>query len=651
MSRQQRTIRCRFPAALLFFYTLSIIVSGPVYATTYQAESSTAPVAPSAGMDLAGIPFVLLQFKYQPATFSENDVLAWTQRQVQHDQGVYTRVGRLEQARKQLEETTLKRDQAPNASMKKSYDYQIEAQKKQIKLQEAQIEESMTGVVFDRSEVENREPRFAAQQLKSKYSEHLARVAAALPDRYTLEFSNPVANYDYDFDAGILYNKVNTWAPCEMYPGELCLPNGWGSHFFATLITTEQLKNLPDFAGYFLLSPPRAPFPDPMNPNPYGFPQSVLGGGLGRTLLAIDHHIGIPYLKMEAGEAESMIRRPTLSPADVSAQKQLPGCWATRDCAFVGVIDFTVTGLRMKPRPVIVASLQTVKIFEPQGKSLRAYRAGDFLSIGAVQAAAKTKAQEEKAAQEKAAAEEAARYADFDILGIKLGMSLEDVDKIVRQHMKPTSEYRHERQNEVPPFGAKPFDRAIAYIRMKDAAPAGQKESSRYWTEAVPEEVITVTVERSADGKDEVLGVRRWLQLPKNAHPDAIGNSLREKYGKPEREQGSTATWGKVSGGPCRPSAGTSFGHLWELRAGQAIPGHAKGNFYYSVRAISTKSSRWKRLPDETGFETCGPAIQASYSGRLEVVLTDYKRYFERYSELFVSGSKSKEEEAFDIDL
>ena len=51
----------------------------------------------------------------------------------------------------------------------------------------------------------------------------------------------------------------------------------------------------------------------------------------------------------------------------------------------------------------------------------------------------------------------------FDVVGLEIGMSLTQAERIVREHMTPTSEYSIEKSGEMTPFR-----RSVVYVRIED---------------------------------------------------------------------------------------------------------------------------------------------------------------------------------------
>jgi hypothetical protein len=289
----------------------------------------------------------------------------------------------------------------------------------------------------------------------------------------------------------------------------------------------------------------------------------------------------------------------------------------------------------------------------------------------------------------------------YDILSIELGMSLEDAQEALKKHTPMTSVYRLDRNMEVNwrPFGAKPFGRAVTYIRLDDetldranrsgrrsstegvqarlenlqveyqnqlencnpsecakltedymarmralmnaSASAGQQDRN-YWRTAQPLETITLTLEKSATGEDEVLGIRRELKLPGGTQPATIKKQLSEKYGQPVRESNNSWMWGGVEKRFCQPSAMEANFQQWTHEEGLEIPSQMRLYIY----TTGTNDGSWQKLPNDTRFEQCNTVMRATFrKDNLVVELTNIRVYFERFVNLFVSQNAEGEEE------
>ncbi|TDJ37772.1 MAG: hypothetical protein E2O54_14275 [Gammaproteobacteria bacterium] len=618
---------------------------------------SAAITATSADMALQAAPYFLLRLKFQPGDVTEDEFLTMTESQVMADKQAYKQADDIEKTRGYY--TKIGNGTIPSGFQTK------------LAYREKALADAMRGAVFARDEVEGREPRYAARELVSKYRDRLEKLAAALPDSYTLEFSNTAVQYKYDHDLGGLYFDRN-WFKCDVDAIEGCLSNGRGSHFFIRGGNRSREDGYKtrrsEFEGDFILNPPRHV---PGLDNPFGLPNSLLrvdtaNEGLfnlpGHTLVSVDRRLEMLTLKMDARTAEEISKVRQGSGADNKRQIRT-------------VLHFTVNELLGNAKyPTFKVSLDRLEIFSPENKLLLSDTGSGFRLGTEVLAGEHAKQQ---AAEKKLAAE----HARYDIVGVKLGMSLAAAEKIVREHMSPTSEYRYERKMDIPgteprpqtsgAYQRSPFGRSVVFIRLESTPPAkflardtsdsnqrwqvdltGNDERKRrqYWNAVASQEVITLSVEKGADGEDEVFGIYRTVKLS-NPNLSAIGDSLKVKYGKPVREQGNYAVWGnqkcppsdRLLGGDSmmRMEDGTVV-HWGERRAGVALMTVDAKNAMRVVRYVSLTDSRWARLSAEAAYGHCGPVVSANWNAQgLTMTMADFKSYFARFEELFASDEEA----------
>jgi hypothetical protein len=632
--------------------------AAPTASTTGPA-SATTPATASAGRELWTAPYFLLRLKFRPGDVTEDEFLALTESQVMADQQVYKQADELEKVKGYYNQTG-----------NKAYQQKLVYPKKALA-------DAMKGAVFARDEVEGRDPRFVARDLVSKYRDRVEKLAAALPNSYTVEYSNFAVEYKYDHDLGGLYFDRNWWSPCDVDAIEGCLSSGRGSHFFITGGNRSRNNGYKDrrseFEGDFILNPLGGVHD---LENPFGLPNSLLRVYAPRahelfslpthTLVSVDRRLEMLTLKMDSRTAD-----------EISKVRQEPGADNKRQVRTV--LHFTVNELLGNVKfPTFKVSLDRLEIFSPENQLLLSDKGSGFRLGTEILAGENAKQQ---AVEEQIAAEQS----KYDIVGVKLGMPLAAADKIVREHMSPTAEYRFERRMDIPGIdpqqsGASqrnPFGRSVVFIRLESTPPAkflardpvpmavqivrtspwqvdltenDQRKRQQYWDAVASQEVITLSVEKGADGEDEVVGIYRYLKLS-NPNLSAISDSLRAKYGKPAREQGYSAVWGNSK---C-PSSGKRLSadkHIrmddgtlvnWgERRAGVTMAGMKAKLAWSSVRHIYLTDSRWKNLPDESAYGHCGPIVSANWNTReLTISLSDFKSYFARFEDLFVSDKEA----------
>ena len=675
------------------------------------AKPASKPVAagPATGRNLIGVPYLLLQMKYQSSPVPDDQLLKLTERQVRSDQNVYSDIARLEVLKKELQEF-IQKEATAKGMYKQSYKAMITSKQQQVASFKKRLEAPKLGLVFDRNEVENRDVSFVARELLPKFRQHLENLAAGLPDHYTIEFKNRMDTHIYHFEKGMLYWGGSQWA-CEPEIDETCFlvegtssPYLMGSHFFlqsGNLLRTGQARTgqarlWSQYEGYFLLRPPKPPGYDYLNPNPHGYPGTLVTGVGGSNssvaVIVVDRNMEVPGLKMDAASAEAMLHPPPLTQQEINANASetlVPFSYRTmRSVLHVNVQEVPVPD---KSGKFIKVSLEKIEIFSPEGKLLVSHDAGDFTSSVDQQAAAHsaqaeadaalaTAASAAQAAQTQVAADEAARLEGFDVIGFRLGMSLADADQMVRQHMTPTSEYRFERSED---FMA--FDRSVIYFHfddllkdtpvpdsckdkdLSDPINAGfvkyceELRENTYWQNVIPKEAIALTIEQSKAGKDVVLGITRWLSLPSNVNTDVIKDSLRRKYGNPdsesEHQEAYTLIWGECKTESRQPYTGTN-GKQKLYTSGDVINDHANLWSFIPNRVVHTGLQFGVDSPGVVNLEGCRPAVSATLKPighnvegmMLNVSLTDYGRYLEVFRELVASDAGPVKEKV-DIDL
>jgi len=697
--------------------TASTTPSTTAPASTTAKPAVTTPAAgvagvanPAPGMNLTTVPYLLLQLKYQPAAVDDEQLLQLTRFQVDHDQrvygqagGVHSPVNKLENARKAYQDAVQKLEQADSQGAKYTAQRNVDFHRQSVERFERELSNTMRGVVFDRDDVEGRDSAFAARELAPKFRRHLEKLAAGLPNKYTLEFLHRAQAYTYDFDHGIIYNRGNTWLPCNPETGGPCLPKGsntkgMGTHFFIlggnqvrTNQKNKQHNRFAEFEGYFVARPPEPPHVDPLNPNPYGYPISMIRAGNVKapSMVAFDRDIAMLSMKMDTADAEALKGPPPLTKAEMMAGKVQV---SPHDRKVRSVLSFTIQEV---PQPkqqqrIVQVSLDRLEIYSPEEKVLLAKKGSDFPSGVALLAKAQAKEAEAEsataaaaqAAESQAAADETDRLESFDIVGLKLGMPLADADPIVRQRMTPTSEYRFKRAKD---FMA--FDRSLVYIRIEDRfeppllysvsapvnmsgegcpTPGDQRyvkgfaeiciegKKGEYWRTAIPEEVISLTIEQSPAGKDVVLGISRWLSLPENVDSEGIIESLKKKYGNPDsnklHKKTYTLTWGACQTNTAALSNGRKRKEP-QLVRGDAIPDQVRLWSKIPTSVVNTALLFGVDSPGTAKLEQCRPAVTAQLGPMgdpggmmLTVSLTDYSRYQKVFRELVASDAGPKKE-------
>ena len=79
-----------------------------------------------------------------------------------------------------------------------------------------------------------------------------------------------------------------------------------------------------------------------------------------------------------------------------------------------------------------------------------------------------------------------------------------------------------------------------------------------------------------------------------------------------------------------------------ERSSGVVLTGFDAETAMLPVRYVSLTNTRWKRQSAESAYGHCGPTVIAGWSDReMTMSMSDFKSYFARFEELFVSEEES----------
>jgi peptidoglycan hydrolase-like protein with peptidoglycan-binding domain len=407
--------------------------------------------------------------------------------------------------------------------------------------------------LFSAEQVAGRVPDFAARELLPVYKQRLAEFAERVPSRLTI---NDKSRLDfYVFEGGTL----------QMKPPHGMTKDG----FYSMSLLSEQEKlDLPPIG-------PREVRRD--MPELWGametsdIPQTVGNLRVSRKqYLAFDRHPRIPPLSLDPNVAEQQWRRPDCRMTDIhylqrgmtpnQAQEAARECkmqYAGHRDHFRIAYHLEIEGVELEERAVIVkAKLLGADVYGTRDELLQHFDAESFPPADNSWA----RKQEEVAAKEAAkqaeeqavdaqmlaatrAAEEAVdmRLDDLrqslsqaDIIGIRLGMTISEAERIIRQHMQVgwvtmldleqhplTHSLRLERF---------PYNEFRAFVSMD-----GTEQIVLYMSPEAP---------------DRLQAVTRAVPLPRSVSDEAITATLNEKYGEPiaaDRYTVWTADFGAVN--------------------------------------------------------------------------------------------------------
>jgi len=382
--------------------------------------------------------------------------------------------------------------------------------------------------MFTREQVMNRAPQFAARDLIGEFKQRLASLSSAVPSKFHVVTNADVDKFTYS--GGSLIRKDSYLAQNNI----LFRPSRLISDLYKT--------DYPPLGASDVLQDPKllmaGPGPD--------FPDEIASARTGHkgVHLVLDRRPVIAPLKMDARAAEALFLPYSCGNIQQWLDQGLSGAEAVKKqdaCRrqpffpdMLAVYDVTVTRIELKEDTLFAfASLDGARLYGPRGSLLKRYEAEDFApaedlwQIEADEEAASARAEEERreaeeaalrAEEEKKRKAEAERMAAMqeglagaDIVGLRLGMTLDEADKIIRAHMDVGWV--------VEPIEVdlkEPFAQYRAYFR------------------ADRDEAIALFVHPSVT--PEVQAITRSLRLPADTEHEKIFQSLQEKYGAPALE-------------------------------------------------------------------------------------------------------------------
>ena len=313
-------------------------------------------------------------------------------------------------------------------------------------------------------------------------------------------------------------------------------------------------------------------------------------------------------------------------------------------------VQFAIEGIADSPgnrELILLAHLEAVTLLDPDGKVLAdlplesfplavdrwkqetdaaAKAAADAQQVKADQAtlAAKQQADSAAAAAEagsKAAAgvEDAATAAlsgayGPDVVGLRLGMTFDEADAVIREHM----EVGWVGRNDPVPLTAQP-DPSIPVL-----------SSMLTYVNKDRSEVIQL-FDMPPDGTRRVLGVRRAFAVAEGTTDDDIATALVEKYGNPQKTGDNLAawTWGDTKNPACSPPSDKTFTEPQIVEGPTLQVGEVLSPFSTNMVLRFVFGAGSGKLPDLARWASCGPVLQIIHSAsqRVDVTLADNRLY------------------------
>lgn len=417
--------------------------------------------------------------------------------------------------------------------------------------------------VFSNAEIENRNPKFAAQEFTSRMKMALLDLAQHLPPK----FGDTVAwRGTYDFDQGTLNIKINGYEPAARN-----IVNRLPQSVRHLDLRNPRRANFDGTAGEYYRLGVQAPYVDGVN------------------ALAFDRDLNNGQIKISAAQAEKLFQ-------------------GTSNNIVMGtaVVEFTVGSTAGE---AAAATLEQIKIWPLGQKAVDLHQTPPFMTLptsafpklepSEPKAKVKTKPSVITADKPAANVESTSEPDPFyrvaqgksygpDILGLQLGMTLAETDKIIRSHKSPKDIIQGQ---STTPFAQmrlyvlEPGDEAIAISTLN--TPAGERVAAITRTvyfnpDSAPTQIAIIASLEKKYGKafyeydaNNMQSERRWLSnwkgealTQESAYAQHIDKCERGAY-----RRSSLDVWRKKDGKP----------YLWYLpwlkeRAGGSLSAHSPGD-------------------------------------------------------------------------
>jgi hypothetical protein len=399
--------------------------------------------------------------------------------------------------------------------------------------------------VFSKAQVEGRVAKFVAKELMPVYEAHLARLAGQVPDR--LAFRGVTALDWLEYRDGTLRMKTQPYLvrvqPVLEQDKRRLPPEMQGRHVVARMPTIEARVGA---AGLAETTPERL------------FRQ--------QARLALDRDPSVAPLAMKSADAERVWQRPQCSSSQVQLmQKGMSRDDAAREASecqalmaqYRGVVDgvfeIAIDGVTITDQIVFLqARLLGATIEGPSGPLAR-LAPEDFVSAEGRQAAAQQEREREAQRAAEQRDERNAALARMDLLGVRVGMPVQEAERTVRAGVKVDTVYRFSAAP--PPRNAsaaaarpfQPYDRGLLFL-----ANDGNEVIALFHRDDGT--VIAVTRRMRVDGLTR----------------EALKTGLTEKYGTPTKDESRAWIWGDTGkGAACAGDGAIDRQSTLELLEGQ----------------------------------------------------------------------------------
>ena len=500
--------------------------------------------------------------------------------------------------------------------------------------------------VFSATEVADRSAEFIMPSLVPKMRDTIAKVAAKAPTRFWGEQSLGAPHYDHA-------RQMVTFDCCYVrdsrIPGDfdMIMPSGlegMGVNMTSPKNAASADSSFKDRALYgfpMVSDPPEfgpgAPVPESLRrlSEFIRAARLMLPSQFPGLLLGLDRVLEIKEIPLDALRMET-------------AMKQLEQRGSNYG-SFHSTIKFTLERIVDSPDKrylVALAHLDSVALAGPDGTKLAELPLESFplaadrwnqvagAASKAAENAAKVKAEQARAEAEgaakastaaasavekaRSAVEEAAQgvlqgpYGP-DVIGIRLGMTFDEADAIIRKHMD------------------------IGWVITNPATPMGKQSDPNipeissirgYFSRDRNEVIVLLDMPPEAAGR--VLGVTRRFNVALGTSDSDIEAALVQKYGKPREKVSSPSTIWKWGGenGACSSPVGGMPREPSIVEGPQPTGGGSASTIGYMSVYRFVFGQVGGRIPDLATWAGCGPTIQVSRNAdRIDLALTDSRLY------------------------
>ncbi len=478
--------------------------------------------------------------------------------------------------------------------------------------------------VFSKNQVEGRVPEFAVKELLPIYKEHLRMLADQIPDK--IKIVRPIGLEWLEYSGGSLKMKSQPYLSLE------------------STIPDHDRKNLPDeTTGWEVLSTPQNFLAEISNFELSEFVRYFSARGR-QVLLALDRIPLVPPVRINSKDAEQMWKRPECSirerdylrdgmnkedavqaANECLSRKQLYGSSPVVSTHF----ELEIKGVIVTERAwIIQAQLIGAQVYGPYKNQLVALSASEFTSAEQ-KLAEETQNQKQTIDQERS---QIAELAEMDILGVRVGMSVNEAESILRASQNIETVYR--------------FTAA--------AVPANVREAQGWQFEPYNSGLLFVANEGKDvitlffQDEDRVLGVSRKMRAD-GLKKETLASALNDKYGKPTHSDNHSWTWGHTG----KASSCSGSGNIDAQSNMELIEGNAVKNVTYKAVGIAVRReyAKAETLAECSTMLQVGANLVSTSQPSVEFRLFNHRAVAEMLKEIENQQKASAERASTDLKL